>query len=249
MNLPKIVAMYRVKNEEKWIEKSIKSVLDVCSVIVVLDDGSTDNTLEICKSFDKVIETKHQSDIPLDESRDRNIILKMALKQNPDYIFTIDGDEVLPLKMSDVFLEELTILHPEIDVFEFQILYMWDKPEQFRYDGIYSRTWQQRLVRLKNQPKNLIFKNTPYPGNLHCGGIPNNSIGQENTVSSKVKILHYGNYDQKIREKKFDFYTKVDPNNKMTDGYQHITSEKGKFSGKQGMVFRNLPKGVFLENP
>lgn len=247
MNFPKITAMYRVKNEERWIEKSIKSVLDICSTIVVLDDGSSDSTLEICKSFDNVI-VQSQSNLPLDEVRDRNIILKMALKEKPDYLFSLDGDEILPPNSYDIFFDELTILYPNTDVFEFQILYIWDKPNQIRYDGIYSRTWQKRLMSLKNQ-RELIFENTPYPGNLHCGSIPTNTIGQDYPISSKIKILHYGNYDQKIREKKFDFYTKIDPNNKMTDGYQHITTDKGKFSGKQGMIFRNLPKGVFIENP
>ena len=70
MNLPKITAMYRVKNEERWIEKSIQSVLDICSTIVVLDDGSSDSTLEICKSFDNVI-VQSQLNLPLDESTPR----------------------------------------------------------------------------------------------------------------------------------------------------------------------------------
>ena len=246
MNFPKIVAMYRVKNEERWIEKSIQSVLDICSTIVVLDDGSSDSTLEICKSFDNVI-VQSQSNLPLDESRDRNTILKMALDKKPDYIFTIDGDEILSPNSYDLFFDELTVLYPNIDVFETQILYMWDKPNQVRYDGIFSRTWQKRLVSLKNQPE-LIFKNTPYPGNLHCGGIPTNTIGQDNPVPSKVKILHYGNYDQKIREKKFEFYNKIDPNNKLTDEYRHIVSDDSKFSGEEGLIYKFLPDGVFYPN-
>jgi len=191
MNLPKITAMYRVKNEERWIEKSIQSVLDICSTIVVLDDGSSDSTLEICKSFDNVI-VQSQSNLPLDESRDRNTTLKMALEKKPDYIFTIDGDEILAPNSYDIFLDELSVLYPKIDVFEFQILYMWDKPNQVRYDGIFSRTWQKRLVNLKNQPE-LIFENTPYPGNLHCGGIPTNTNGQEKLykdIGSPSIIIH-----------------------------------------------------------
>lgn len=247
VNFPKIVAMYRVKNEERWIEKSITSVLDICSSIVILDDGSTDSTLEICKSFDK-IKVRHQSGLPLDESRDRNIILKMALDQNPDYIFTIDGDEILPPKSFDIFFEELCVLYPNKSVFEYQILYMWDKPNQIRYDGIYSKTWQKRLVNLKNQPSDLIFNETPYPGNLHCGGIPHNVLGQNDVMSSKVKFLHYGNFDQTIREKKYDFYNKIDPNDNMTDNYNHIISSNGKFSGERGLVIRTLPAGFFIEN-
>ena len=33
---PKIVGMYRVKNEARFIEQSLKSVMDICSEIIVL---------------------------------------------------------------------------------------------------------------------------------------------------------------------------------------------------------------------
>ena len=38
---PKIVATYRIKNEERWIEKSLKAASEICQEIVILDDGST----------------------------------------------------------------------------------------------------------------------------------------------------------------------------------------------------------------
>ena len=44
MNKPEITAIYRVKNEARFIEQSIKSVVDFCSEIIVLDDNSTDGT-------------------------------------------------------------------------------------------------------------------------------------------------------------------------------------------------------------
>ena len=44
MNAPKITAIYRVKNEARFIEQSLKSVVDFCSEIIVLDDNSTDGT-------------------------------------------------------------------------------------------------------------------------------------------------------------------------------------------------------------
>ena len=46
----KVVAMYRIKNEERWIKQSIESIYDFCDEIVVLDDNSTDNTKKICDS-------------------------------------------------------------------------------------------------------------------------------------------------------------------------------------------------------
>ena len=41
MSKPKIVGIYRVKNEARFIEQSIKSVVDLCSEIIVLDDNSS----------------------------------------------------------------------------------------------------------------------------------------------------------------------------------------------------------------
>ena len=51
-----IVAMYRVKNEERWIKKSLESIFELCSKIVVLDDGSTDDNY--VRKFKKVKSNK-----------------------------------------------------------------------------------------------------------------------------------------------------------------------------------------------
>lgn len=42
MNNPKITAMYVIKNEERWIEKSLRSISEVCNEIVILDAPSGD---------------------------------------------------------------------------------------------------------------------------------------------------------------------------------------------------------------
>lgn len=95
--------------------------------------------------------------MPFDETRDKNTLLKMALEENPDFILTIDGDEVLQPGAKEILFEELEILYPEADVFELQSLFMWDKPNQYRYDGTFSNTWQRRLLRMKRQPRDLSF--------------------------------------------------------------------------------------------
>lgn len=245
MNVPKIVAMYRIKNEERWIEKSLKNTSDVCSEIVILDDGSTDNTVKICESFDTVVDIHKQSNLPTDQARDKNILLKMALKRNPDFILTLDGDEIIQLNAKNILFEELNVLYPNTQVFEFQFLYIWDKPEQYRYDGYYSNVWHRRLLRVVNQPKDLHFEPTGYVGNGHCPAIPQNSDGWNESVRSKIKILHYGNYDEELRQKKYQYYNIRDPDDKVFDGYKHIISGKGKYSGPNGIEIRTLPKDMF----
>ena len=70
MNKPKITAIYRVKNEARFIEQSIKSITDFCSEIIVLDDNSIDKTAEICSSFDKVSDVIKPRGTDLDEVRE-----------------------------------------------------------------------------------------------------------------------------------------------------------------------------------
>ena len=76
MPKPKIVVVYKVKNESRFIEQSLKSVIDICSDIVVLDNNSSDDTVEICSGFDKVDIIEEKRDLPYDEVREKNIILQ-----------------------------------------------------------------------------------------------------------------------------------------------------------------------------
>ena len=241
MNLPNIVVTYRIKNEERWIEKSLESVLDICSEVVILDDGSTDDTLSICKKFPKVVDIHHQEGLPLDEIRDRNKLLKMALKRNPDYVFSIDGDEILAPNSKEILSEELDILYPDSKIFEFQFLYFWDELNKIRYDGLYGKTWQPRLLKIDSNSSKLSIKKSNYSGNLHCGSIPINPKLSEKSIRSNVKIFHYGNFDNNTRQTKFEFYNKHDPNSVEQDGYIHMISEKGKHSGPSGIEFITLP--------
>ena len=239
-NNTRIVVMYRLKDAERWITKSIESILDICSEIVILDDGSTDKTVEICSKYDKVVDIYQQKDLPFDETRDRNTIFKMALKRKPDFIFALDGDEILMNNSKKILLEEINVLHSDADVFEFQFLDMWDKPNQYRYDGQMSNRWARKLIRMKNQPNDLHYDEMPYPYNMHCPSLPHNTLGTDNSVRSRVKILHYGYYDLIDRQEKFERYNKMDPNNTSFDGYTHLISGDSKFSGPEGMEFRLL---------
>ena len=49
MVCPKIVAMLAIKNEERWIAKTLESLEEICDSNVILDDGSEDDTVYICE--------------------------------------------------------------------------------------------------------------------------------------------------------------------------------------------------------
>ena len=240
---PRIIATYRLKNSEKWIRRSIESILDICDEIVIVD-ASEDKTLEICQTFDKVTDIFHDVNLPFDETRDKNMLWKMAKKRNPDYILNLDGDEILMPNAQQILFEELQIFYPEDSVFQFQFLEMWDEPNQYRIDGFFDNVWRPKLIKMQNQPNDLKYDEMPFPGNAHCPGIPQKSTGMEKPVRSNVKILHYGNFYESDRKRHFEFYNQLDPNNTVFDGYKHLVSANTKFSGSNGMKFNVIPETI-----
>ena len=242
MPKPKIVGVYKVKNESRFIEQSLKSVIDICSDIVVLDNNSSDDTVEICSGFDKVDIIEEKRDLPYDEVREKNIILEKARKLDPDFILAVDGDEIFMPHASEILFEELSTIHPDSDVLEFQFLTLWDDVNTIRTDGIFGYYWQKRLLRMKNQPYSLLFVENDNPGNIHCGSIPPSSVGFDNQAKSSVKIFHLASLDDEVRQRKYGFYTKTDPDNVLTGAYKHMISGEGKFSGPNGIELEQLPK-------
>jgi len=244
----KIIAVYRLKNEARWIKKSLESIMDICSEVIILDNGSTDDTQKICKSFSKVVDVIEQPNLHFDEARDRNTLLQAALRRKPDYILNLDGDEILMPNSKEILEEELEVLYPNEHVFSFQFLTIWDRTDQIRCDGIKAIKWHSRLLKLMDQPSDLIIAETHYPGNAHASGIPSNAIGYDSPVRSNVKILHYGYFDENLRQSKFYFYNELTPDNKEQDNYKHLISGNGIFSGPRGIEIKKLPAGLYYEN-
>ncbi|MBF8151989.1 glycosyltransferase [Exiguobacterium sp. TBG-PICH-001] len=89
-----ISACMIVKNEEKHIEKCLKSLINQVDEIVIIDTGSTDKTIEISKQYtQKIYKIRWENNF----SKARNYSLKFALKK---YILIIDADEFLDEKIN-----------------------------------------------------------------------------------------------------------------------------------------------------
>lgn len=88
--MEKISAVLIVKNEQKVIERCLRSVKD-CDEIVVLDTGSSDRTMELAREMGAKVESVPEEK-PFHFAKARNAAARLATN---DWILAIDADEVL----------------------------------------------------------------------------------------------------------------------------------------------------------
>lgn len=220
-----ILGIMRVKNEERWIRQSIESQLVACKQVLVLDDHSTDSTRSIVESFGDrcmLIESPFEG---VNESRDKTFLLQQVFLLRPDWVLFIDGDEVLEKRAATILLEEAS--NDAAAWFTMPILYFWDSVDTYRTDGCYGSFHRRSFFRMKGQNMhNVRFQAGTGAAGLHGGG--NCPDGLEGIgYTSRVRIKHYGYLDREQRQRKYDWYNEIDPNNQGEDCYRHIIEIPG----------------------
>jgi glycosyltransferase involved in cell wall biosynthesis len=207
--------MMRVRNEARWIERVIESLLPLCSTVYVMDDHSDDGTAFICAGMDRV----RVFDSPFgsfNEARDKEWLLGKIREDAPDIVLLIDGDEVLEADGP----EKIRALAASGNAWSFRVLYLWDSDDQIRTDGVYSRITRPSMFRLSATDGKFLRTKAGRGANLHCSSVPADLLRTVQT--SDVKLWHLGYRDREDRLRKYDFYRKLDPGNALEDGYRHM---------------------------
>lgn len=223
-----VLGMLRIKNEARWIEAVIRSIVPVCERIFVFDDHSDDATADICSSFPEV-EFYRSPFAGLDESRDKNWILGKVFKavdaqhlkgdeDSPFWALAVDGDEVLEEGGPEMIRETLQS-SKGVHAYKLPIKYLWDGYERVRVDGVYGPFARPSLFRLMNS--GFRFQTTPFGGNLHCASIPQELLHHAHGVCPAI-LWHLGYMLREDRLRKHAHYNDVDPGNESEDCYRHV---------------------------
>jgi glycosyltransferase involved in cell wall biosynthesis len=186
----KLVAMLRIKNQIITISECLSRLSDLVDEIVIVDNGSTDGTLEVYGDFKKVVVVKKTKGF--DEGRDKVFALELAKERKPDWIIWIDGDEIIEEWVSrkdlDMYMEQ-----NDLYLIKFRMFNFWKSKETYRIDGKwFSYTAAPQRMMWRNVPE-AYFDNLPF----HNGGIRGVS-GKH--ILSEIRIKHFGyiNDDQII---------------------------------------------------
>lgn len=125
-----------VYNGEKFIKKSVQSAVDLKEVaeIIIVDDGSTDNTYQICceleEKHSKIRLLQHPGGVNKGLPASRNLAVCEAVF---DYVAFLDADD---LYLAHRFEKTLKIIeqYPDLDgVYEPMGTYYYDEDEKERF--------------------------------------------------------------------------------------------------------------------
>lgn len=233
---PRICAMLVVKNEEFEIERCLDDLILWVDKIVVVDDGSSDRTLQILKQYPKVVAIHEKPDLGniRNEGRDREILFQMAQNTGCEWILFIDADEVFEDRMKRHVYDLIT--NENVNLWHFKEINFWRSKTHFRVDELYDKGWFGRLFR------NFDFLRMR-SGEEHSGGVPCNIPGasmfwsDDNGTGRKAipGVLHYGfsdytrNVEKAYRRNKRDPYS-IDNNGCKRGGwyyYERMINETG----------------------
>lgn len=91
----RLTAMMQVRNEAgRYLEQILEELSEFVDDIVVVDDGSTDHTAQLCRSFAKVTKlVTLETSLFNREWELRQLLWDLAVSTNPDWLLSVDADE------------------------------------------------------------------------------------------------------------------------------------------------------------
>lgn len=214
-----------VYNEEKrFLKQYLDKMSQLTNKIVIVDDGSTDNSINICSKYTSEI---YQTDrlMTKDESLLRRTLWEKCaqLCSNNDYILIQDCDEFYTNNSLENFEKALQVGESlGADGLAIKKYDMWNE-KQYREDPPYWKVHFQFLTWCVKYKKNYEYYWTNRK--LHCGSLPLNAYFC--SFPSKLQVQHLAYSTPELRKQKVDFYKNLDPEAKwgIKQQYDSILSE------------------------
>lgn len=220
-----IIGMMLVKNEaDRYLRKVLEQMFQICDKIIILDDCSTDNTMDICLEYTPYVYGSDKSEWATNEVSQRKRLwdITRAFAKDGDWILCLDADETMTHVNDIKKVIEIADIN-QVKAISFKLYDMWNDKE-YR-DDQYWTAHQRDWVFMVRYDVNNEYEWREQA--LHCGRFPVNAF-EGLILSSSMKVQHWGWATKEDREKKYKRYMEADPNGEygILAQYQSILDEK-----------------------
>lgn len=197
-----------VRNEEnRYLERMLKSLAGHIDGAVIIDDASTDGTAAMCQALLPGIPLKivqNTQSMFADEISLRKKQWEETILTNPQWILNLDADEILEESFWDTAHE--VIDDPGRFSCSFRLYDMWTD-SQYREDAYWNSHNTGRTFLIRYQPGfPYRWHETPQ----HCGRFPVN-CGEPEQDGPLYRVQHLGWSSAVDRALKYKRYKKLDP--------------------------------------
>src|SRR3989344_4244910 len=195
----KLIGVMHVKDAIRTIDECLGKLSLLADEIIMVDNGSTDGTLEVFKNYPKIVSLLHTEGYH--GGRDVRLLLEEAKKRNPDWILLIDSDEVFEKHLTRKIIEKYMLSN--YSRVTFRMYNFWLSKEKFRID----RDWLFYTL----EPQRQMFRNLPgiYYQDIKVHYGPIQGITGPVYVSP-YRIKHYGYVFRDEVERKIRMYRDID---------------------------------------
>ncbi|NRD79498.1 glycosyltransferase family 2 protein [Bacillus sp. BRMEA1] len=216
-----LTAILQVRNEEnRYLQEVLSDLNEYVDDMVIVDDASTDRTVEICQSYSKVKEIVQLTESHFNREWElRTRLWHEVCKYEPDWILAIDADEVF----ESAFKQKVRTLinQDQFDWVSFRMYDFWGGRTHYREDQYWN---------LHNRNTMMLTRYLP--------GFPYYFLQQDHHVhrlplsynalpgcATDIRVKHFGwAGTEEERFQKYKRYMSVDPEGKWgnLEHYQSI---------------------------
>jgi hypothetical protein len=248
-----IVLLCQCFNENKNASDYMSNVSRFVDAIIVLDDGSTDNTWELLHSNKLIIKFKlNRIDDSFNDLRNRNLLLNvfenvfLKNKIKVDWFLWLDFDERLTdnKKFLHQIKRQLLSRNFDADIVSLPLFHMWDK---FNYNSEYPYSinglqYKKRLIR--NNVAKLPYE-IKHSNALHFELVP--YAGKLTNILLQIKHLAY--VDQISRERKYNAYVDKYDTTNVQKSYKHFLNNNVKLLPYDDLMLHKKEQNKIRQMP
>ncbi|MEY8192444.1 glycosyltransferase family 2 protein [Peribacillus simplex] len=217
---PKLTLSMVIKNEsDRYLRKVLEEIRDYIDEAVIIDDGSTDDSAEVCLEVLKGISvriirndvSKFSNEIELRKQQ-----WSETVKSNPEWILNLDADEMFEKRFKEVVRQ--LISDQEVDVYCFRLYDFWNETH-YREDEHWCahRYYRPFLVRYR-EGFECKWNDRPQ----HCGRFAENVFELPHKLSD-IRLKHLGWVKEEDRMAKFKRYQELDPEGTYGSSEQYVS--------------------------
>jgi glycosyltransferase involved in cell wall biosynthesis len=211
---PRVICLLPARNAAADLPRFLESAAHYCDAIIALDDGSTDNTLEILEASPlvaRLIRNPVRVDYrDWDDAANRNRLLTEAADFAPDWIISVDADECIDPSDARALREFLATDALPGCAYGFHHVPMRGDAEHYlpQFQWVYrlfSYAPDQRFPRRR----------------LHFVPVPT-AIPRRRWINTTLRIQHFGGMTVERRQARFRKYEEADPVRRYQSNYDHL---------------------------